>query len=106
MLITELLTNQEQTELIALFCCEARSCSRPSTKAPSYISKESAITAGHAREDVGSSGAKVPKSLEPLPTSVLSPINKNPTQADKKAFAKKTDLIHSFKTGQMSRLMR
>lgn len=104
--MTELLTHQEQSELLALFCIETRSGYKPSTKAPSSISKESAITAGPAREAIEKSGAKVPKSLQPLPTSVLSPINKNPTPAEKKAIAKKTDLIHSFKTGQMSRLMR
>lgn len=106
MLITELLTSDEQAELVGLCCCGIKTGIRPSANATTPMSRESAVTAGPEREALRKSGAKIPKSLEPLPTSVLSPINKNPTGAEKKALLKKTDLIHSIKTGQMSRLMR
>lgn len=45
----------------------------------------------------------IPKSRQPLPTSVLSPINKKPTKGEKEELQDKNDLIDFLKTAQMSR---
>lgn len=45
----------------------------------------------------------IPKSRQPLPTSVLSPINKNPTKREKEELQDKNDLIDFLKTAQTSR---
>ena len=45
----------------------------------------------------------IPKSRQPLPTSVLSPINKEPTKREKKRQQEINDLIEFLKTSQTSR---
>ena len=47
--------------------------------------------------------ATIPKSLQPLPTSVLNPINKKPTKREKEELQDKNDLIDYLKTAQASR---
>lgn len=45
----------------------------------------------------------LPKRLQPLPTSVYSPINKNPSKEEKKELQDKNDLIDFLKTAQKTR---
>ncbi len=66
---------------------------------PAYKSSGQQISA----KTLEKAQAKIPKSLQPLPSSVLSPVNKNPTPADKKALAKKNDLIDFLKSAQTNR---
>ena len=45
----------------------------------------------------------LPKRLQPLPTSVYSPINKKPSKEEKKELQDKNDLIDFLKTAQKTR---
>lgn len=45
----------------------------------------------------------MPKRLQPLPTSILSPINKNPSPSKKKELEKKTELADFLKNAQKNR---
>ena len=45
----------------------------------------------------------MPKRLQPIPTSMLSPINKNPSKREKQELQDKNDLIDFLKTAQKDR---
>lgn len=78
----------------------------PMTIAKSMPAKP--ITPIRPRSPVSASDPKqaetsMPKRLQPLPTSVYSPINKNPSKRDKQELQDKNDLIDILKTAQKDR---
>ena len=68
-------------------------------KAPVSIGPK--VSAKH--QDAAQSEAMMPQRLQPVPTNLISPINKNPSRREKKELQDKNDLIHFLKNAQATR---